>query len=101
MTSSKYERDKMIIEWDKEPKDLEQKASTEYLGEHANTLCEVIKMSSEGDLLTASFTPRPLDKCFFTYEIRRETYSDDYLVIVWRGIRTGDVTPILYGRIEK
>ena len=91
----------MIIKWNKKPGCLEQKLLVDYLEEHTNTLCKMIKMISEDDLLTASFTPRPLDKCFFTYEIRRETYSDDYLVIVWKGIRTGDATPILYGRIEK
>jgi len=90
----------MIIKWNKKPEGLEQKSLADYLEEHANTLCEMIKMSSEGDLLTASFTPKPVDNCFFTYEIRRETSSDDYLVIVWRGIRTGDAIPILYGRIE-
>ncbi|MBC7084890.1 MAG: hypothetical protein H5T43_00775 [Methanomethylovorans sp.] len=91
----------MKILWDKKPETAEQKLIADYASDYIPILEGQIELISSNDLLTASFTPRPLNGHFYTYEVRKETSSDKYLLIVWQGIRTGDARSLLYGWLEK
>ena len=91
----------MRIKWDREPDTIGQKVLADYLSRHSALVAEVIRLSSESNLLNASFTPQAFESGFFTYEIKKDPHADDYLVIVWRGIRPGDAVPVLYGRIDE
>lgn len=90
----------MKIRWDKKPETIEQKVLADYLANHQAIIDDMVSMGSKNDLLTASFTPKYFEQGFFTYEIKKSTFSNTYSVIVWRGIRTGDAVPVLYGRLE-
>lgn len=90
----------MNIKWDKEPKSIEERVLADYTLRYQDMILEFANFISKKNLLTSSFTPKPFDKNFFTYEIRGDNFSNDYLIIIWRGIRTGDAILMLYGRLE-
>ena len=90
----------MNIKWDKEPESIEDKVLADYTLMHSDMILEFVNFISKKNLLTSSFTPKAFDKNFFTYEIRKDNSSEDYLITIWRGIRTGDTTPVLWGRLE-
>jgi hypothetical protein len=91
----------MQIEWDKEPETEEQKAITNYLNANPIMLNQFIEINRVGDLLTASFTPKPSEYGFFTCEIRKDNSSGNFLIVVWKGTRAGGTLPILYGRVPQ
>ena len=90
----------MDIKWDKEPKSIEQKLTVDYIENHLDAVRSIINLNSSENLISSSFTPESLEEKFYTYEIRKENSSGDYLLLIWRGLRTGDAVPIIYGRIE-
>ena len=90
----------MNIRWDKEPETPELRTLANYLMDHLSIVDRMIGISSRHDLLTLSFTLQPFEQSFFTFEIKRGTFSRAYHIIVWGGLRTGDAMPVLYGKIE-
>jgi hypothetical protein len=90
----------MNIRWDKEPETPELRILANYLMDSLSIVDEMIGISSRNDLLTLSFTPQPFERSFFTFEIKKGTFSRAYHIIVWGGLRTGDAMPVLYGMIE-
>jgi len=91
----------MNIVWDSDPKTAEQKLIASSLAQSVDLIMAILILCAQEGLLTASFTPKPLGKKFFTYEIRYDHLSDAFHLIVWRGMRIGDAVPILYGVLEK
>ena len=68
--------------------------------EFMDAVAEWVRLSIKHRLVTASFTPQAVDNAFFTCEIRLNPHRGSYHLVVWRGIRTGDAVPILYGEIK-
>ena len=91
----------MNIKWDSEPDTAEQRIVADYLRQSEGLIMAMMMLSAQHGLLTASFTPKPFGKSFFTYEIKYNHLLDAYHLIVWRGVRVGDAVPILYGVMEK
>jgi len=73
----------MNIRWDKEPETPELRTLANYLMDHLSIVDRMIGISSRHDLLTLSFTPQPFEQSFFTFEIKRGTFSRAYHIIVW------------------
>jgi hypothetical protein len=91
----------MNITWDSEPDTAEQRMVADYVRQSKSLIMAVLKLSAQHGLLTASFTPKPSGKRFFSYEIKYNHLIEAYHLIVWRGIRVGDAVPILYGVLER
>lgn len=90
----------MKIVWDKTPVTPEEKMLARFVAGHQNLFIELAAESDHHDLLTASLTPKPLGRGFFTFELKKRCSSGTYDIIVWRGVRTGDATPILIGNLK-
>ncbi|MBN1275263.1 hypothetical protein JXA12_03145 [Candidatus Woesearchaeota archaeon] len=91
----------MNIHWDREPEKVEQKILADYLYGHRMILEKVIELSSTNTLLTTSATHKSLRSGFFTHDVREEQSSNNCISVAWRGIRTGDARPLLYGWLEQ
>jgi hypothetical protein len=91
----------MDIRWDRDPGTAEQKMIADYLAQSADLLSAVLTLTSRHCLLTTSFTPNSFEKRFFTFEIRYDHLSAACHLVVWRGMRTGDAVPLLYGTLDK
>jgi len=91
----------MKIKWDKKPATTEQKILADYLISRPDIIADIIRLSSRHDVLSASITPKSFESGFFTYEFKKDSSADSYLIIVWKGIRTGDAVPMFYGHLEK
>jgi hypothetical protein len=91
----------MKIKWDKKPATTEQKILADYLISRPDIITDVVRLSSRHDVLSASITPKSFESGFFTYEFKKDPSSDSYLIIIWKGIRTGDAVPVLYGHLEE
>ena len=89
------------IRWDKKPVTVEQKIAEEYLYKHIKLVKNLLNGYREEDLLDMSFTPKPLEGMFFTYEIRYNSNSGCYNIIIWKGLRSGDTSSLLYGKLEQ
>lgn len=89
----------MDIRWDRDPETAEQKMLADYLAQSADLLATVFTLISKHHLLTISSTPNPLEGRFFTFEIRYDHLSAACHLVVWRGMRTGDAMPLLYGTL--
>ena len=92
----------MKILFEKAPRTIDEKIAASYTEINSNIIKEFVKLSSENNFLNLSFTPKPKkdEKSFFTYEIKKGNFNENYSIIVWRGIRTGDGVPILYAEFE-
>jgi len=90
----------MKIKWDKKPTTQEQKILADYLIYRLDIIADIIRLSSKHGVLSSSITPKSFESGFFTYEFKKDLASDSYLIIVWKGIRTGDAMPVLYGHLE-
>jgi len=91
----------MKIKWDKEPTTTEQKILADYLISRPDIIADITRLSSTHTVLSASITPKSFESGFFTYEFKKDPSSDSYLIIIWKGIRTGDAVPVLYGHIDE
>jgi len=91
----------MKIKWDKKPATTEQVILADYLISRLDIIADIIRVSSRYDVLSASITPKSFESGFFTYEFKKDSSSDSYLLIIWKGIRTGDAVPVLYGHLEE
>ncbi|OPX61045.1 MAG: hypothetical protein A4E25_00072 [Methanobacterium sp. PtaB.Bin024] len=90
----------MKINWEKIPKTQEEIIVTEYIEGKINILERLLDVYTKEHLLTISFTPPPLKGNYYTYEIKFHRHGQKYLINVWKGIRTGDALPILYGYLQ-
>ena len=91
----------MKIKWDKKPATTEQTILADYLISRPDIIADITRLSSTHTVLSASITPKSFESGFFTYEFKKDPSSDSYLIIVWKGIRTGDAVPVLYGHLEE
>ena len=89
----------MKIIWDKKPVTMEQKNLAEYLVNHSDIIVDLVKLSAEHKFFSISITPKSFETGFYTYELKKDPSSDSYLVLVWKGIRTGDAVPLFYGHL--
>jgi hypothetical protein len=90
----------MEINWDKIPKTKEEINIAEFVEgkiKIIETLFEVYKKN----MLGISFTPAPLKNNFYTYEIKYHKHEKKHIINVWKGIRTGDGLPVLYGHFNE
>ncbi len=92
-----FARCKMNVKWDRKPETKEARMVVDYLAGVPGLVEEILALSAKYGLLTASFTPKPLGKNFFTFEIRYDHPSSANHLVVWRGVRVGDAVPLLYG----
>ena len=90
----------MKITWDKRPVTSEQKNLAEYLVNHSDIIVDLVKPSMKQKFFSASITPKPFETGFYTFELKKDPPSDSFLVFVWKGIRTGDAVPLLYGYVD-
>jgi len=90
----------MKITWDKGPVTTEQKTLAEYLVNHSDIIVDLVTMSNKHKFFSASVTPKPFETGFYTFELKKDPSSNSYLVFVWKGIRTGDAIPLLYGHVD-
>ncbi len=90
----------MKINWDRVPDTDEARMVADYLTSVSPLLDEMLAVRDRHDLLTMSFTPKPLGRGFYTIELRHDHLSSTHQVVVWRGLRTGDAVPLLYGIVE-
>jgi len=90
----------MNIEWDKKPETTEQIRLAKYLESKTDTLEKLVKISTQEDLLSISFTPHTSNKDFYTYELRYNQHKKLHSVNIWKGIRAGDTLSVLYGYLH-
>ncbi|KYC44456.1 MAG: hypothetical protein APG12_01212 [Candidatus Methanofastidiosum methylothiophilum] len=89
----------MEILWNRKIVTDEEKSVSEYLltkSEIVKYIPELVIMNS---LLSVTFTHRTYGTSFFTYEFKRDTSSNKFYVLVWRGLRSGDTSPLIFGRV--
>lgn len=91
----------MEINWDKIPKTQEEMIIAEYIEDKIAIIELLLGVYTKENLLTISFTPPPLKRNFYTYEIKYHKHGKTYLINVWKGIRTGDGLPVLYGHLNE
>ncbi len=90
----------MKIKWDKEVVTTEQKILAKYVATHSDIFVTLIQLDLRHNIFSLSVTPKPFKTGFYTYELKKDPSSDSYLILIWKGIRTGDAIPMLYGHIE-
>lgn len=89
----------MEIKWNKGLLGEEERRLNDYLNGRMGTLERLIGVLSE-DLMIISFTPPPIGNNFYTFEIRYIP-AQGYLLNVWKGIRTGDAAPLMWGFLKE
>ncbi len=90
----------MKINWEKVPKNHEEIIVAEYIEGEIRVLESLLGVYTKKHFLTISFTPPPLKGNYYTYEIKYHGHDEKYLINVWKGIRTGDALPVLYGYLQ-
>lgn len=91
----------MMINWDKIPKTQEEKLIAEYIEGKIKILETLFGVYTKENLFGISFTPAPLKRNFYTYEIKYHKHEQKHLINIWKGIRTGDGLPVLYGHFNE
>lgn len=90
----------MEIVWNRIIETEEEKTVSDYLVNKSEILEYFHEMVFKNSFFSLTFTHRTYGTSFFTYEFKRETTSDKFYVLVWRGLRAGDTSPLIFGRIE-
>lgn len=90
----------MNVNWDKTPQTQEEINVAEFIEAKISIFERLLDVYKQENLLTISFTPPPLKSNYYTYEIKYHRHDEMYLIIVWKGVRTGDTMPVLYGQIN-
>ena len=90
----------MKINWDKYPRKQEEIIVAAYIESKIGAVENLLNLFIKENLLTISWTPTPLNGNYYTYEIKYHRHREKYLINVWKGVRTGDAMPILYGGIQ-
>lgn len=90
----------MNINWDKIPQTEEEINVARYIENRIIILERLLDVYTQEKLFTLSCTPPPLKGKFYTYEIKYHQHDEIYLINVWKGVRTGDALPILYGHLQ-
>lgn len=90
----------MKVDWQKTAQTQEEITVASYIENKTHQLQELLNLYKEENFLTLSFTPPPLKSNYYTYEIRYHHHDKKYLINVWKGIRTGDAMPVLYGYLD-
>ena len=89
----------MEILWNRKIGTDEEKAVSDYLANRYEVLKHIYEMVLIHSFLSMTFTHRTYGTSFFTYEFKRDIKSDKFYVLVWRGLRSGDTSPLIFGRI--
>ena len=92
--------DRMKINWDKKARKQEEIIVAAYIEDKISILENLLDLYIQENLLTISWTPNPLNGNYYTYELKYHRHREKYLINVWKGVRTGDALPILYGDIQ-
>ena len=90
----------MKINWDKKPQKQEEILVAAYVEDKISMLENLLDLYVQENLLTLSWTPNPLNRNYYTYELKYHRHREKYLINVWKGVRAGDALPILYGDIQ-
>lgn len=90
----------MEIKWDKIPKNQEEISLAKYIEDKIAIIETLLGLYIKEELFSISFTPSPINRNFYTYEIKYHKHEKKYLINVWKGIRTGDGLPVLYGSLK-
>ncbi len=90
----------MTINWHKPIQTSEELLVTDYLNNRIATLKTLLNILTD-DLLSVTFTPPPLNNNFYTFELRYHHTEKEYIINVWKGLRTGDTQTLLHGIIRK
>lgn len=91
--------DRLKISWDRTPEKPEEIISTEYVEDKICIIKSLLSLYIKEGLLAVSFTPPVLSGKFYTYEIKFHHNDEKYIIIVWKGVRTGDGMPLLHGHL--
>lgn len=87
----------MKIKWDKYPQQQEEIIVAASIESKIGAVENLLNLFIKENLLTISWTLTPLNGNYYTYEIKYHRHREKYLINVWKGVRTGDAMPILYG----
>ncbi|NYB28064.1 MAG: hypothetical protein HVN34_12185 [Methanobacteriaceae archaeon] len=87
----------MKIKWEKTPQIEEEIVVAKYIEGKISILKKLFDLYVQENLFTISFTSPPLNGDFYTYEVKYHQHDKNYLINVWKGVRTGDTLPVLYG----
>ena len=90
----------MKINWDKEPQKQEEILVAAYIEDKISMLENLLNLYVQENLLTLSWTSNPLNRNYYTYELKYHRHREKYLINVWKEVRAGDALPILYGDIQ-
>lgn len=91
--------DRLKIGWDRTPEKPEELIATNYVEDKINIIESLLNNYIKEGLLTVSFTPPALCGKFYTYEIKFHQHDRKYIILVWKGVRTGDGMPFLHGHL--
>lgn len=89
----------MEILWNRKIGTDEEKAVSDYLANRNEVLTYIYEMGLMHSFLSMTFTHKTYGNSFFTYEFKRDIGSDKFYVLVWRILRSGDTSPLIFGRI--
>jgi len=89
----------MKIVWNKPPETEEGKIVLDYLVNKSDIIEHIKSMVKTLNLLSLTFTHRTYESSFFTYEFKKDQRAGILYVFVWKGLRAGDTSPLIFGRI--
>lgn len=87
----------MNIDWNKQPKTTEEIIISTYINDKISFLEKLFSLYNQEGVYSISFTSNPLNGDFYTCEIKYHQHDKKYIINIWKGVRTGDTFPILYG----
>lgn len=89
----------MEIFWNKILETDEEQVVSDYLDNKSDIVRHIDKILFSYNLFSLTFTHRTYRSSFFTYEFKKDSRMDNFYVFIWRGLRAGDTSPLIFGRI--